>query len=181
MINPKLLLTELKKTFGDIASNLTEEAVEMSLNLGQQLAQGKMRIKDVLQISDKHMEALYAIAYNFYQENKYEDANKIFTFLCRCDPIKPKFWEGLAATEKLQKHYNEAITFYYVLTQIRPLKISYYLDLAECFIKMDQKSTAKQCCQLVEFMVGNPVFNKENSDAETCLKKAKLMQKFLKK
>ena len=180
-VTPKILLAELQKVFGPATQNLTEETIKNCFEIGEQLSKGKMRIKDVLQIPDKHMEMLYAIAYNFYQGKKIEKANKIFTMLCTYDPLTTKYWEGFAATFRVQKKYNEAIAAYHMLTQLDALKISYYIDLAECFIKIDKPETAKQCCEAVIFMAGNETFKAENPDAAVCLQKAQSLKKMLNK
>ena len=58
---------------------------------------------------------------------------------------------------------------------------SYYLDLAECFIKINQPENAKQCCEMVVFMAGNETFKEENLDAKDCLERAQKLQKILNK
>ena len=179
--DPKILLAELQKEFGPEAQNLTEETVKLCLDVGEQLSQGKVRVRDVLQIPDEHLEMLYAVAYNFYQDNKIEQASKIFVMLCTYDPVESKYWEGLGATLKLLKRYNDAVCVYYILTQLHALKISYYLDLAECFLKMNQPEAAKQCCELIIFMAENETFKAENTDAASCLEKAQRLQKILNK
>lgn len=177
----KLILTELKKELGPVASHLSEEIIDLNINLGQQLAQGKARLKDVLNISDKHMETLYAIAYNYYQKNKYEDAKKLFTLLCTYDPLKYKYWEGASATARLLNSYQEAVIAYGALLQLRPMKMSYYNELAECFLKLNQKDNAKQCCEAVLVAGDSEDFRKENPDMETCVNKAKGLLKVLEK
>lgn len=177
----KLILTELKKELGPDASHLTEEIIDLNINLGQQLSQGKVRLKDVLSISDEHMETLYAIAYNYYQKNKYEDAKKLFTLLCTYDPLKYEYWEGISATSRLLNEPKEAIMAYSALLQLRPMKISYYNELAECFFKLNQKDNAKQCCEAVLIAGGSDDFRKENPDIDTCVNKAKGLLKILEK
>lgn len=179
--DPKILLAELQKALGPEVKNISEEAIKNCIDISELISQGKMRIKDALQIPDKHMEMLYAVAYNFYQDNKFEQASKIFTMLCTYDPVEVKYWEGLGATLKLLKRYNEAVCAYYALTQLHALKISYYLDLAECFMKMNQPETAKQCCEMVIFMAENETIKVENLDAAACLERAQKLQKILNK
>ena len=181
MVDPKILLAELQKVFGSDIQKLNEETVGNCLTISELLAQGKMRVKDILQISDGHMEMLYATAYNFYQDNKIEQANKIFTMLCTYDPVESKYWEGLGATLKLLKRYKEAICAYHVLTQLHALKISYYFDLAECFLKIKQPENAKKCCDMIIFMAENKTIKAKNSDAKACLAKAKNLQRILNK
>ena len=101
--------------------------------------------------------------------------------LCIYDPVEAKYWEGLGATLKLLKKYNEAICAYHALTQIHALKISYYLDLAECFLKINQPENAKHCCEIIIFMAKNETFKAANKDAASCLEKAKKLQKILSK
>ncbi len=177
----KLILTELKKELGPSAAHLSEDVIDLNLNLGQQLAEGKVRLKDVLNIPDQHMETLYAIAYNYYQKNKYEDAKKLFTLLCTYDPLKYKYWEGASATARLLNNYQEAIMAYGALLQLRPMKISYYNELAECFLKLNQKDNAKQCCEAVLVAGPSEDFRKENPDMDACVAKAKNLLKVLEK
>ncbi len=177
----KIIQTELKKTLGADANHITEEDINLSLTLGDQLSQGKIRLKDALNISDEHMEVLYTIAYESYVRGKLEDAYKTFTLICSYDPSKVKYWEGLGLTQKLLKKYDEAIISYFILIQLRALKISYYLDLAECFLKLGQKEPSMQCCEAIIIMAKDPTYAQENKDANICLDKANKLLKSLKK
>lgn len=177
----KIILTELKKELGPSAAHLTEEVIDLNINLGKQLSEGKVRLKDVLNISDQHMETLYAIAYNYYQKNKYEDAKKLFTLLCNYDPLKYKYWEGVSATARLLNQPQEAIMAYGALLQLQPMKISYYNELAECLLKLNQKDNAKQCCEAVLVAEQSEDFQKENPDMDVCATKARSLLKVIEK
>jgi type III secretion system low calcium response chaperone LcrH/SycD len=70
--------------------------------------------KDLRGLTDETMEAIYSVAYNLYQNGKFEDALKIFQFLCFYDHYNKKYYMGLGACRQMLKQYAEAIdTFTY--------------------------------------------------------------------
>ncbi len=176
-LDPKLLTQTLIKSFG--VKNIDEETVQLCMEVGEQLAQGKMRIKDVLDISDEHIEMLYTVAYELYQQKRFAEAEKIFLQICAYDPLHLKSWRGALASQVLQNKYRETIMSCYSLMQIDPLKISYYLDMAKAFYGLKQIEPAIKCCEAVEFMAKEETFILENKDANECYQKAVSMHKFL--
>ena len=175
----KNILIEIKKVLGSVANDLTEETVDLGLKVGQQVATGKARLMDVLQIPKQHMEVLYATAYSLYERDKYQEAQKIFLLLCTYDPIEVKYWEGLGATQKLLKQYKEASASYFILTQLDPFRIVYFLELAKCLLGQNMNEGAMQCCEAVIFMANDPTFAPANKDAVECAMKAKQLLKTL--
>jgi len=177
----QIIQDELKNAFGSEADKITKEDIILSLKLGDQLAEGNVRVKDILNISNEHMEILYTVAFESYDRKKFEDAYKTFMILCVYDPSSIKYWEGLGASQKMLKKYDEAIMSYFMLTQLHALKISYFLDLAECFLKLGQKDPCMKCCEAIIFMAQDSTYRPKNKDADECLQKANKLLTLLKK
>lgn len=58
------------------------------------------------------IEQIYAMAYDFYNKSKYEDAGQIFRWLMLLEPGDLRHWMGLAASLQKNKQYVEATTIY---------------------------------------------------------------------
>ena len=172
------LRNELAKTFGSEVI-VNDEDVGRSLLIGHLLSRGEITLKELLPTAEKHAQLLYAVAYEFYQRDQIENAYKLFAMLCIYDPKDIKFLKGWAATAKLLKKYNEAVFAYYTLTEIDPIKLSHYLDLAEAFYKIHQSETAVKCCEVIERLAKEEPFKSGNDDLETCLQKATTIRKAL--
>ncbi|KEQ18909.1 hypothetical protein GZ78_02325 [Endozoicomonas numazuensis] len=99
--------------------------------------------KDLKNMSDDAMEAIYSVAYNLYQGGKYEEAQKVFQFLCFYDHFNRKYFMGLGACQQMMKEYDNAIeifTFATVLDSDDPRPMIY---IADCHLAMGDKEKAK--------------------------------------
>ncbi len=175
----KVVLAELRKNLGSSATNITDEELNLFAEFGDQISQGKICLKEALNIPKSQMDLFYAMAYDLYQRNKYDKAETIFTLLVFCDPMEDKYWEGLAGTQKQLKKIDLAITAYSMLIQLKPKRAIYYLDLAECFFYRKQFKEAAQCCEAMIFNADT--FPEENQNIETYINKAKVLQSTLTK
>lgn len=172
------LQTELPKLFGSHLK-LSKKEIGESLLLGHLFAKGQLHLKDVLGIPPKRMELLYTAAFELYQKDQIKDANRLFLLLCAYDPTSIRSWEGWAITSKLLQQHQDALIGYQILTELNPIKISYYLDLAEEFCKMKQIEPAIKCCEAIEYMAKTEPFSSGNPDAPACLKKATILHQAL--
>lgn len=90
-----------------ISQEELQELVEGFLNQGG-------TFKDLKGLSDESMEAFYSVAYNLYENGKFEDSAKIFRFLCFLDHYNKKYYMGYGACHQMLKQYEQAIeTFTY--------------------------------------------------------------------
>lgn len=71
-----------------------------------------MSLKELKNLSDEALEAIYACAYSLYQASKYEKAKKIFQFLCFYDHYNKKYFLGLAGCQQMMKEFEAAISTY---------------------------------------------------------------------
>lgn len=167
---------ELLKTFPE--ATVSNEDITRSLIAGNMLSTGKMTLKDLIPTAKKHAELLYAAAYEFYQKNQIEKAYRLFAVLCAYDPKCVKFLEGWGVTCKLLKKHNEALIAYYTISNVDPLNIVCFLDMAEEFFKIKQPDTAIKCCEAVERMAKEEPWQSEHKkDLDAYVKKVAALRK----
>ena len=167
---------ELAKAIGPEVT-VNDEEIGRSLLVSHLLSTGQMTLKELIPTVGKHAELLYAVAYEFYQNNKIEKAYRLFAALCAYDPKCIKFLEGWAVTSKLLKKYRDATVALFTLTQIDPINLSWYPDLAEMLYKLQQPEAAVKCCEAVEKLSKEEPFQSKNKDLSTCLKRAATLRK----
>jgi type III secretion system low calcium response chaperone LcrH/SycD len=63
-------------------------------------------------MSKQHMENLYAIAYNLYSAEKYEEAGKLFQTIVFYNHLDKKSWLGAAGSAEMLKDYHKALIAY---------------------------------------------------------------------
>ena len=99
--------------------------------------------KDLNNMSDDAMEAIYSVAYNLYQGGKYEEATKVFQFLCFYDHFNRKYFLGLGACQQMQKQYDNAIeifSFATILDSDDPRPMMY---IGDCHLAKGDKDNAR--------------------------------------
>lgn len=167
---------ELAKALGSEVT-VSDEDIGRSLLVSHLLSTGQMTLKELIPTAEQHAELLYAAAYELYQNNKIEKAYCLFAALCVYDPKSIKFLEGWAATSKLLKKYREATVALFTLTEIDPINLSYYPELAEMLYKLQQPEAAVKCCEAVEKLSKEEPFKSKNKDLATCLKRATALRR----
>lgn len=128
---------------------MTEITAEQLNTLIHDFLVNNKTFKDVRGITDKEMESMYAIAYNFYNHGKFDRANDLFTALCQMDTYEPKYWIGLGAARQMQKNYEKAIDAYGMATLFdaqNPLPAFY---AAHCYMKLKNHERAIQALDAV--------------------------------
>ena len=175
----KVVLSKFNQKTGEESAQIADEDLNLFAEFGDQLSQGKICLKEALKIPKTQLDMFYAMAYDFYQNNKYEKAETFFSLLVFIDPLEEKYWEGLAGTEKQLKNFDLAIAAYGMLSQIKAKKAIYYLNLAECFFWRKQFQEAAQCCEAMLFLAEK--FPEANPNIAIHVQKTKLFLDALKK
>ena len=85
--------------------------------------------------------------------------------------------EGWAATSKLLKKYQEATVALFTLTQVDPINLSYYPELAEMLYKLQQPEAAVKCCEAVENLSKEEPFKSKNKSLDALVKKTVALRK----
>lgn len=113
-------------------------------------------LKDLRGVSNDQMESIYSFAYEFYEQGKLDEAERLFHFLCIYDLYDTRYWLGLAAIYQLKENYQKAIDIYAVaFTQgkkdYRPM---FYTG--QCHLALGKAGKAKLCFEYVLARVQEP-------------------------
>ena len=149
------------------------ESDELAATMAEFFGKGGA-FKDLKGMSDEAMEAIYSVAYNLYQGGKYEEAQKVFQFLCFYDHFNRKYFMGLGACQQMMKQYEQAIEIFSFVTVLdsddpRPL-----IYVGDCYIAMGEKDNARYAYETaLEWAEDNGEFAEERTRAETMLNNLK--------
>lgn len=120
-------------------------------SFAEMIEKGLTTVREQKGITDDEMNAVYAVAHNFYMTGRYEDAETVFKFLVIFDHLNPKYWIGLGAVRQVQKRYKEAIAAYANVAgnlDVENVKASYYA--AECYLALGDKQNAQSAVEHVK-------------------------------
>lgn len=97
-------------------------------------------------VPEETLKALYYVAYNYYQNGKYDQAEHFFRLLTCYDTFDMSYWMGLAAARQKQKKYEQAIEAYCAARLLakdnRDAEPS--IQLAICYFALKQKEDGLQ-------------------------------------
>jgi type III secretion system low calcium response chaperone LcrH/SycD len=99
-------------------------------------------LKESMNLSEDLVEEIYALAYNYYNQGKYEEAVSIFYLLVSLAPKEYRFILGLAATYHQMKDYSNAAYGFYMASWLKledPHPVYY---VADCLLKLNQDKSA---------------------------------------
>ena len=115
------------------------------------IERGLTTVRELKGVTDEEMNAVYAVAHNFYMTGRYEDAETVFKFLVVFDHLNPKYWIGLGAVRQVQKRFKEAVAAYANVVgnlDAENIKASYYA--AECYLALGDKANAQSALEHVK-------------------------------
>jgi type III secretion system low calcium response chaperone LcrH/SycD len=104
---------------------------------------GGNTLKSLKGVDDTTMNAIYSVAYNLYNSGKYEEAHKVFQFLCFFDHFQKKYWMGLGACRQMLKLYQEAVAAYSFAALLDINDPKPPLHAADCFLAMGNREAAE--------------------------------------
>ena len=131
-------------------------------------------LRDLKGVTDGEMEALYAIAYNYYTTGHYAEADKLFRFLVRLDHTNAKMWIGLGAVQQVRKDFANAVTSYGYASflDLENPKPQYYA--AQCFLALgDLKSAESALAALDAYAPKGSPFREKAKKLQERIDKAK--------
>jgi type III secretion system low calcium response chaperone LcrH/SycD len=126
-----------------------EEAAEFDIQRILDAVSQGITLKEIHGISDEQMDGLYSLAYDFYNQGRLDEAEKLFRFLCIYDFYCVDFLMGLAAVYQLKKMYQKAADLYAVAfsqsdSDYRPMLYS-----GQCQLALGKSGKAGQCFRVV--------------------------------
>ncbi len=157
------------------------ELEQLSQEISEALAKGEMTLKEAFDMPQDKLDMMYALAYDLYQNDKYEKATKIFNVLCIYDPLKLDYWLGLGACQKMLEQYEGAIMAYHTVLSLDPSNFVSYLDMAECLFKLKQLPAAKKFVEAMLLMSKDGKLVPSTDRNRAALQKAQVMMTLLEK
>jgi len=94
-------------------------------------------------ISSDQLEQLYSLGFNQYQAGKWEEAHKVFQFLCVLDHYDARFFLGLGACRQSMGRFEEAVQSYSYGTLLDINEPRFPFHAAECHVQMGNLAAAE--------------------------------------
>lgn len=103
-------------------------------------------------ISEKKVEELHSMAYVYYQNQRYREADALFRLLVTIDPQVFQYWKGLGACLQMKKNYEGALNCYECAQNLlKDLPDPYlYVHIADCHFAMKELDKGFQVLELAK-------------------------------
>ena len=106
------------------------------------LIENASTMKQLKGVTNDELEAVYSLAFSYYQTGKYEEAHKLFQFLVLFDHLNAKYWFGLGATQQALRDFQNAAVSYGYCSFLKLDNPKPQLHAAECFLALGDKRSA---------------------------------------
>ncbi|WP_336192507.1 type III secretion system translocator chaperone SicA [Hafnia paralvei] len=126
----------------------TDKTVKVSEHLLSAIQSGAT-LKDVHDIPESTMQAVYRYAYEFYQQGRLKDAESLFRFLCVYDFYNPEYVMGLAAVYQIKKNYEKAVDFYALAYSLGENDYRPMFYAGQCNLLLKKATLARHCFNIV--------------------------------
>ena len=124
-------------------------------DIAKKLFQDGSTLAELKGITRRELNAVYQMGLGFYNTGRFDDAEKVFTFLVMFDHLEPKYWLGVGAVQQVQKNFEKAKAAYVQasMLDIHNPKPQYYA--AECYLALGQRDDAVATLEtLLEYCTG---------------------------
>lgn len=125
--------------FGEVIPGIANEKVA---DHAVSALKGELVLKDAHGLTDSSMEAVYAVAYNEFQANRFDEAHRLFVFLTMFDHLNYKYWMALGACRFGAKDYGAAGAAYGMAGMIEDDDPVPPLRAADCYLADGDVDTA---------------------------------------
>ena len=105
--------------------------------------------KQFSDITDTQLEAVYALAYRSFNSGKYDEAEKLLTWLMGLDHYDRRFQIALGCTRQKKKDYQGALNCFSVAALLDLNDPIPPLRSAECFLALGDQENAKSAALAV--------------------------------
>jgi len=114
------------------------------------------RLKEALEalpssqrLSRTDTEAIYALAYQFVAQGRFEAAYRYFSLLTVYQPTDTAYLSGLALSAKMLQRYGEALSVYSFLAALDAREPQHTLSIVECLLLLGAYDEARSTLDLV--------------------------------
>lgn len=126
----------------DNSKKLTKEQLEI-LKKVSEISELKKTYAELFGIKDEDLEVVYTLAFNFYQQGKYDKALVMFEFLTMSKSDCLKYWKGHAATLQMLKRYSDAILAYSFCAFINVRDPEIPFHAGQCYLSLGDLKNAE--------------------------------------
>lgn len=88
---------------------------------------------------------LYAYADTFFREDRLDEAEAFFRYLCMYDFGNPEYVLGLAATYQLKRQYAQAVDVYRMVRKLDPKVTQTLFYEGQCLLMLGDVTAASAC------------------------------------
>ncbi|MDD7805459.1 MAG: SycD/LcrH family type III secretion system chaperone [Endozoicomonas sp. (ex Botrylloides leachii)] len=126
--------------------------------------------KDLKNMSEEAMEAIYSVAYSLYESAKYDESLKIFQFLCFYDHFNKKYFMGLGACQQMLKNYDSAMEIFSFVTVLDSEDPRSMVYLGDCYLALGKNKKAEESYKTaIIWSADNPEYDQERQRATNML------------
>ncbi|MEJ0017882.1 MAG: SycD/LcrH family type III secretion system chaperone [Acetobacteraceae bacterium] len=137
----------------------TDEVASELADIVLDIAEGRTDLAAVAGLTDRDLEAIYAVGHGLYTAGKYDEALNFFQVLCICRQTESRFWFGLGACAQVLGDAGTALRAYGMAAVFDTENPQISLRAAECLIKLGDATTARTAFEaVVELTEGKPQF-----------------------
>lgn len=136
----------------DILESLSDRELATVEELARQCLEHGATLGDLRGYTAEEMDAVYLLAYNAYQQHKYDDARRLFYFLAENDHIESRYWMGLAASLQQTGDHQEAIAAYGMAALLDATNPEPPLRACECYLALHDLAAARKALDAVELV-----------------------------
>lgn len=93
------------------------------------------------QVPEEKIQNIYALAYQLYQNQQYQESSHFFRLLVVARPSEKKFWKSLGASLQMQKDYEDALSCYmscFHLSDEKHMDPYLFVQTADCYFALHQ-------------------------------------------
>ena len=143
---------------GEISTDPEVDQVSTELaQIVEDIAEGRTDLAAVAGLTDRDLEAMYAVGHGFYTSGKYAEALEFFNVLCLCRQTESRFWFGLGATSQMIGDAATALRAYGMAAVFDMTNPQISLRAAECLVKLGDVKTARTALEAaMELAEGKP-------------------------
>lgn len=98
---------------------------------------------ELIDLSHTQLDSLYSVAFNLYQTNRHQDAEKVFRMLVFCDHLNVKYQLGLGACRQAMGEYQLAAETYSMATLIDAFDPKLAFHSGECHLALGDLARAE--------------------------------------
>ena len=153
--------------FGEVVPGVPNERVA---DTAVAALNGELVMKDFHGLTDEAMDAIYSLAYNEFQASRFEDAHRLFVFLCMVDHLNETYWVALGACRFGNQAYEAAAGAYVVADMVSDADPTPIIRAADCYLACGDLESARHALKHgIELCGDDPAHTEARKRAESIL------------